>query len=303
VHIHGKVNLPGFAAARVTTRGTSVGRVEGKVAFITGAARGQGRSHAVRLTQEGADIIAVDICDQIDTACHSMATPDDLSETVKQVENLDRWIISRQADVRDLAALESVVAEGIAEFGRLDIVCANAGVFNLAPIWEFTERQWQDVLDVDLTGVWKTVKAAISPMIDQGTGGSIILTSSVAGLFGVPNNGAYSSAKHGVTGLMRTLAIELAPHNIRCNSLHPTVVNTNMIHNPALYEYAGVPGATRAEAERAFAMGNALPDALIEPVDITNLVLWLASDESRYVTGTTQIIDAGATAPFTIRHT
>lgn len=280
-----------------------MGRVEGKVAFITGAARGQGRSHAVRLAEEGADIIAVDICDQIDTACHSMATPDDLHDTVKQVENLDRRIISRQADVRDLAALESVVAEGIAKLGRLDIVCANAGVFNLAPIWEFTERQWQDVLDINLTGAWKTVKAAIPPMIDQGAGGSIILTSSVAGLFGVPNNGAYSSAKHGMTGLMRTLAVELAPHSIRCNSLHPGVLNTDMIHNPTLYEYVGVPGATRAEAERAFAMGNALPNALIEAIDSSNLVLWLASDESRYVTGTTQVLDAGATAPFKIPHT
>jgi SDR family mycofactocin-dependent oxidoreductase len=280
-----------------------MGRVEGKVAFITGAARGQGRSHAVRLAQEGADIIAVDICDQIDTACHSMATLDDLKETVKQVENLDRRIISRQADVRDLAALESVVAEGIAELGRLDIVCANAGIQTIRPCWELSERQWQDVLDVNLTGAWKTVKAAIPPMIDQGTGGSIILTSSTAGLFGAPGIGSYTSAKHGVTGLMRTLAVELAPHNIRCNSVHPAVVNTDMIHNPATYEYAGVPAATRAEAERAFAMGNALPDALIEPVDSSNLVLWLASDESRYVTGTTQVLDAGATAPFKIPHT
>ncbi len=140
-----------------------MGRVEGKVAFITGAARGQGRSHALRLAQEGADIIAVDICDQIDTVPFSMATPDDLNETVKQVENLGGRIVSRQADVRDLAALKSVVAGGIREFGRLDIVCANAGIGSFAPIWEFTEEQWQDVLDVNLTGVWKTVKAAIPP--------------------------------------------------------------------------------------------------------------------------------------------
>jgi SDR family mycofactocin-dependent oxidoreductase len=279
-----------------------MGRVEGKVAFITGAARGQGRSHALRLAQEGADIIAVDICEQIETVPFPMATPDDLDETVKQVENLDRRIVSRQADVRDLAALEQVVAEGIAELGRLDIVCANAGIGSFAPCWEITERQWQDVLDVNLTGVWRTVKATIPPMIRQGGGGSIILTSSMAGLAGFPTLGAYTSAKHGVTGLMRTLAVELAPHNIRCNSLHPGVVNTDMVHNPAFYEFAGVPGATRAEAEVAFRGLNAMPTAQVEAVDISNVVVWLASDEARYVTGTTQVIDAGALMPFKIPH-
>jgi SDR family mycofactocin-dependent oxidoreductase len=280
-----------------------MGRVEGKVAFITGAARGQGRSHALRLAQEGADIIAVDICDQIETVPYGMATPDDLRETVKQVENLDRRIVSRQADVRDLGALESVVAEGIAEFGRLDIVCANAGIGSVARCWEFTERQWQDTLDVNLTGVWKTVRAAIPVMIEQGSGGSIILTSSSAGLVGFPNLGAYAAAKHGVTGLMRTLAVELAPHSIRCNALYPNTVNTAMVHNPMFYEFAGVAGATRAEAEAAFKTMHALPIAQMEPIEVSNLVLWLASDESRYITGTTQVIDAGATAPFKIPHT
>jgi SDR family mycofactocin-dependent oxidoreductase len=280
-----------------------MGRVEGRVAFITGAARGQGRSHAVRLAQEGADIIAVDICDQIDTWPYPLATPDDLRETVKQVENLDRRIVSRQADVRDLAALESVVAEGIAEFGRLDIVCANAGGGSIAPCWEYTEQQWQDVLDVNLTGVWKTVKAAIPPMIAQGSGGSIIMTSSSAGMVGFPNLGAYASAKHGLTGLMRTLAVELAPHNIRCNALYPNTVNTDLVHNPMFYEFAGVPGGTRVEAEAAFKTMHALPIAQLETIDVSNLVLWLASDESRYITGTTQVIDAGATAPFKIPHT
>ncbi|HEY1968062.1 MAG TPA: mycofactocin-coupled SDR family oxidoreductase [Pseudonocardia sp.] len=280
-----------------------MGRVAGKVAFITGAARGQGRSHAVRLAQEGADIIAVDICDQIDTALYDLATPHDLDETVKQVESLDRRIVSRRADVRDLAALESVVAEGIAELGRLDIVCANAGIgAGLGPCWEFDEQQWRDVLDVNLTGVWKTVKAAIPAMIDQGSGGSIILTSSMFGVTGIAGLGNYVASKHGVTGLMRTLAVELAPHSIRCNSLHPAVVNTDLVHNPVFYEFAGVPGATRAEAELAFSSLNALPIAQLEPIDISNAVLWLASDEARYVTGTTQVLDAGATAPFKIPH-
>jgi SDR family mycofactocin-dependent oxidoreductase len=279
-----------------------MGRVEGKVAFITGAARGQGRSHAVRLAQEGADIIAVDICDQIDTVPFPLATPDDLAETVKQVENLDRRIVSRQADVRDLASLESVVAEGIAELGRLDVVCANAGVTGFAPCWELTERQWQDMLDVNLTGVWKTVRACIPSMIEQGSGGSIILTSSVCGLAALPNMGHYNSAKHGVTGLMRTLAVELASLNIRCNSIHPGAVNTDMLHNPAMYVYAGIPGATRAEGERQWQTGHALP-AVLDPIDISNAVLWLASDESRYVTGTTQVVDAGMVLPFKIPHT
>jgi SDR family mycofactocin-dependent oxidoreductase len=279
-----------------------MGRVEGRVAFITGAARGQGRSHALRLAQEGADIIAVDICGQMDTVPYPMATPDELNETVKQVEYLDRRIVSRQADVRDLAALESVVAEGIAELGRLDIVCANAGIASFAPCWELTERQWQDMLDVNLTGVWKTVRACIPPMIQQGSGGSIILTSSMLGLAANANLGHYVAAKHGVTGLMRTLAVELAPHNIRCNSLHPGVVNTDMIHNPAFYEAVGVPGATRAEAELVGRALNAMPIAQVEAVDISNAVVWLASDESRYVTGTTQVIDAGALMPFKIPH-
>jgi SDR family mycofactocin-dependent oxidoreductase len=244
----------------------------------------------------------VDICGQIDTVPFPMATLDDLAATVKQVENLDRRIVSRQADVRDLAALESVVAEGIAELGRLDIVCANAGIANIAPIWECGEQQWQDILDVNLTGVWKTVKAAIPPMIKQGTGGSIILTSSIAGLAGTANIGAYTSAKHGVTGLMRTLAVELAPHGIRCNSVHPGLINTDMVHNPAFYEFAGVPGATRAEAHVAFRSMNALPISQLEPIDVSNVVLWLASDETRYLTGTTQVIDAGAVAPFKIPH-
>ena len=172
----------------------------------------------------------------------------------------------------------------------------------MARCWEFSEQQWQDVLDVNLTGVWKTVRAAIPPMIQQGRGGSIVLTSSMFGLVAMAGFGSYIAAKHGVTGLMRTLAIELAPHNIRCNSVHPGVVNTDMIHNPAFYEFVGIPGATRADAEVAFSMSNALPNAQLQPIDISNAVLWLASDEARYVTGTTQVIDAGATAPFKIPH-
>jgi len=280
-----------------------MGRVEGKVALITGAARGQGRSHALRLAQEGADIIAVDIDEQVETSMAPTATAEELAETAKMVEELDRRILACKADVRDLAALESVVSEGIAEFGRLDIVCANAGIGSLGVLWELTEHQWQEMVDINLTGVWKTVRAAVPAMIELGNGGSVVLISSMFGLSGGANVGHYVAAKHGVVGLMRTLAVELAPHNIRCNSVHPTTVDTPMIANPAAYQlFTGVEGADRAFAEQNMTALNALKIPWVEAIDISNAVLWLASDESRYVTGTTQVIDAGALMPFKIPH-
>jgi SDR family mycofactocin-dependent oxidoreductase len=203
-----------------------MGRVEGKVALITGAARGQGRSHALRLAEEGADIIAVDVCGQLDTVPYAMATEADLEETAKQVEDRDRRILTRQADVRDLGQLQAAVADGVSEFGHLDIVCANAGIGSMGPAWELSEETWQDMIDVNLTGVWKTVKAVIPQMIEQGTGGSIVLTSSIFGVQAGANVAHYVAAKHGVTGLMRALAVELAPHRIRVNSVHPTTVDT-----------------------------------------------------------------------------
>jgi SDR family mycofactocin-dependent oxidoreductase len=279
-----------------------MGRVEGKVAFITGAARGQGRSHAIRLAQEGADIIAVDIDQQVETSFCPTATAADLAETVKLVEELDRRIVARTADVRDLAALQSVVAEGVAELGRLDIVCANAGIGSAGVLWEIDEHTFQEMVDINLTGVWKTIKATVPTLIEQGTGGSVILTSSVAGLHAYVNLGHYVAAKHGVTGLMRALATEGAPHNIRCNSVHPTTVDTPMINNPGGYELftGGIEGATRADMEDALLGINALRVPWVEAVDISNMVLFLASDESRYVTGTTQLVDAGTTFPFKI---
>ena len=278
-------------------------RVEGKVAFVTGAARGQGRSHALRLAQEGADIIAVDIDEQVETSFAPTATAEDLAETVKLVEHLDRRIVARKADVRDLGALEAVVAEGIAEFGRLDIVCANAGILSVGGVWELTERQWQEMIDINLTGVWKTAKAAIPTMIELGNGGSVILTSSCAGLIALPNTGHYVTAKHGVVGLMRALAVELAPHQIRCNSVHPTTVDTPMIAHTAGYElFTGAEGTDRAAAARSMIVLSALKTPWVEAIDISNAVLWLASDEARYVTGTTQVIDAGALMPFKIPH-
>jgi len=208
------------------------GRVAGKVAFITGAARGQGRSHAIRLAQEGADIIAVDLAGQIDSVPYPMATPDDLAQTVKEVEALDRRIIATQADTRDYGALKKALDDGVAELGRLDIVSANAGIFRFGLAEDLPEQTWQDMIDTNLTGVWHAAKAAI-PHLRAAGGGSIILTSSAAGLEGMPNIGHYVAAKHGVVGLMRTLALELAPDMIRVNSLHPTTVNTDMIQNAA----------------------------------------------------------------------
>ncbi|MBA3742837.1 mycofactocin-coupled SDR family oxidoreductase [Sporichthya sp.] len=281
-----------------------MGRVSGKVALITGAARGQGRAHAVRLAEEGADIIAVDVCSQLGTVPYGLATPEDLVQTTKLVEEHDRRVIARQVDVRDLAGLQQVVADGVDELGGIDIVVANAGIGSFAPVWELTEEQWNETVDVNLTGVWKTVKAAIPSMIEAGKGGSIILTSSLAGLVAFPNLGHYTAAKHGVTGLMRNLAVELAPYNIRANSLHPAIVHTDMTHNDAIYQLflPHLSGPSRAEAEDGYRGMHGLNISGLEPIDIANMVLFLASDESRYITGTTQVLDAGGGAPFKIPH-
>ena len=274
-----------------------MGRVDGKVAFVTGAARGQGRSHALRLAQEGADIIAVDIAEQIDSVPYGMSTPADLDETVRQVEALDRRIVATKADVRDFAAVKGALDDGVAQLGRLDIVSANAGIFSFGTLEELDDTTWNDMLGVNLTGVWHTVKAAI-PHLKAAGGGSVVLTSSVAGLKGSPNIGHYVSAKHGVVGLMRTLALELAPDRIRVNSVHPTTVNTDMIQNDAAYELFApdLPAEqrTRETLGERFAAINGLAIPWVEPVDISNAVLWLASDEARYVTGVTLPIDAGS---------
>ena len=281
-----------------------MGRVEGKVAFITGAARGQGRSHAVRLAQEGADIIAVDICHGFDTVPYDGATEADLAETVKMVESLDRRIVARQADVRDLSSLRASVDAGLSEFGHIDIVIANAGIASFGPALDLTEEMWQDMIDINLTGLWKTVKAAAPSMVERGRGGSIILTSSVAGIIAFPALAHYTAAKHGVVGLMRSLAIELAPAHIRVNSINPTTVDTPMIANPAGYSLfmGGLPDVTREQAAVGMKAINALPIPWVEAIDVSNAVLYLASDESRYVTGTTMVIDAGAAQPFKIPH-
>ncbi|MCC9196865.1 mycofactocin-coupled SDR family oxidoreductase [Arthrobacter sp. zg-Y820] len=275
-----------------------MGRVEGKVAFVTGAARGQGRSHAIRLAQEGADIIAVDICRQMDTVHYPMATAEDLQQTVKDVEALDRRIVAIEADVRDFAALKAAVDEGVAELGRLDIVCGNAGIAGFARAEELSDAEWGDMMDVNLTGVWHTAKAAIPHLKAGGNGGSIILTSSTAGLMGIENSAHYVAAKHGVVGLMRALALELAPDMIRVNTVHPTGVDTDMIQNQVIYKLFApdLADPTREQIAERFQPLNVLPIPWVEPVDISNAVLFLASDEARYITGVTLPVDAGATA-------
>lgn len=274
-----------------------MGRVDGKVALITGAARGQGRSHALRLAEEGADIIALDICADLDTTLYAGATSDDLATTTKLVEELDRRIIARQVDVRDSAGLTAAVDEAVAEFGRIDIVVGNAGISTFGLSWELSDEVWQEMIDINLTGVWKTTRAAIPHMLARGAGGSIILTSSVAGSTGVGLTAHYSAAKHGVVGLMKSLAVELAQQGIRVNSVHPTTVETPMVDNPALFKLM-VPTEENPTREQVCAVIqglNAMKVPWVQPVDISNAVLFLASDEARYITGVQLPVDAGAT--------
>ena len=275
-----------------------MGRLDGKVAFVTGAARGQGRSHALRMAQEGADIIAVDIEGQIDSVPYPMSTPEDMAETVRQIEALDRRIVAKQADVRDFDTVKAALDDGVAQLGKLDIVSANAGIFSFGTMEELSEAEFDDMIDVNLKGVWHTAKAAI-PHLKTNQGGSMILTSSTAGILAIENIGHYVAAKHGVVGLMKTLALELAPDMIRVNSVHPTSVDTDMIQNAATYALFA-PDLPEEERTRdalgpRFATMNALPIPWVEPIDISNAVLWLASDESRYVTGLQLKVDAGQT--------
>lgn len=268
-----------------------MGRVAGKVALVTGAARGQGRSHAVRLAEEGADVIAIDICRQIDTVPYAMATPADLAETVRQVEALDRRIVAREADVRDAGAVRAALDEGVAELGPVEIVLANAGIapMSLDP----RPEEWQDVIGVNLTGVYNTVEAARTGMVERGAGGAIVLTSSTAGINGIggdtPGGLGYTASKHGVVGLMRAYANILAPHSIRVNSVHPTGVRTPMVVNPEMERFLA------ADPAMGQHMMNALPVDMVEAVDISNAIVWLVSEDARYVTGVTLPVDAGFT--------
>lgn len=270
-----------------------MGKLDGKVAFITGVARGQGRSHAVRLAEEGADIIGVDICTQIDTVPYPMATPEDLQETARLVEKTGRRMFARQADVRDLDELRSAFEAGFSELGACQIVVANAGIMPLGSFGDRAPRAWRDAIDVILTGTWNTLHVSTGQMIDAKQGGSIIIISSSAGLRGQTDGSGgwdgYTAAKHGLVGLMRTYAWFLGPHSIRVNTIHPSGVPTEMTVNQAFADYAA-----NNPPEHMLRLGNAMPNQWIEPEDISNAVAFLASDEGRYVSGVTLSVDAGS---------
>ena len=270
--------------------------MDGKAVFITGAARGQGRAHAIRLAGEGADIIATDIAGPVDTVTYAAATEDELAETVRQVEAIGRRIFSFTADIRHYNALKRGLDEGVTQLGRLDVLVANAGILNaVMPSWELDETNWQTMIDINLTGTWHACKAAVPHIIDQGPGGAVILISSTAGLRGIPGIVHYNAAKHGVLGIARTLANELAPHKIRVNSVHPTNVRTVMIENESsarIYR-PDLDNPTFEDAVPALANINMWDVPYLEADDVANAVLWLASDESRYATGVALPVDLG----------
>lgn len=275
-----------------------MGKLNGKVALVTGAARGQGRAHSVRLASEGADIIAVDICGPVACSVAKPSVPEDLAETVRLVEAHDRRAIGYEADVRDKIVLASAIDAGVRELGGLDIVVANAGVWSYGPFHELSADEWADVIDVCLTGVWHTCKAAVPHMIDQDRGGSIIITSSAAGLKGFPNGAHYVAAKHGVTGLMKTMAIELGPKNIRVNTIHPGSVNTDLIHNEPTYRLFApeIENPTKEDIAPRFQSTGLMPEPWLEPEDIAAVSAFLASDDARFITGSMVSADLGAHA-------
>jgi (+)-trans-carveol dehydrogenase len=271
-------------------------RLKSKVAFVTGAARGQGRAHAVRLAKEGARVVIIDACADNEAVAYPLPGPDELAQTADLVRAQGADVLARQVDVRDQQGLDAVIADALEAFGQLDIVCANAGITAHAKTWELSDAQWNEVVDVNLTGVWRTVKAAVPSMIERGQGGAIIITSSTCGLKGVNNHASYCAAKHGVVGLARTLALELAPYRVRVNTLHPTSVDTPMIQNDHEYQLFAPdhPHPTRSDAEPAFTKLNLIPDTpWLDPDEISSAIVWLASDEARHVTGIALPVDAG----------
>ncbi|SHN46590.1 mycofactocin-coupled SDR family oxidoreductase [Cryptosporangium aurantiacum] len=277
-----------------------MGRVEGKVAFVTGAARGQGRSHAVRLAEEGADIIAIDLCKNIDTVDYPLSTPEDLKETARQVEALDRRIVAREVDTRDPVALRAALEAGVAELGHLDVVVANAGI---APMSGRPKLQaWSDVIDVNLIGAINTIQAALPHL---GKGASIIATGSIAAMIsnetagnpgGDPGGTGYMWAKRTLASYIHELGRTVIPARIRVNAVHPTNTNTNMLHSRPMYRAfrPDKENPTREEAEEVFPTMQGFNVPYVEPGDISAMVVFLASDESRYVTGMQMRVDAGA---------
>jgi (+)-trans-carveol dehydrogenase len=278
----------------MATGNERTGRLAGKVALITGAARGQGRSHAVGFAREGADVILIDVCETLPTVGYPMATPEDLDETVRLVEEAGGRAVAATGDVRSAADLKGVLDRGLDAFGHLDVVAANAGISTYGALWETAEEQWDEMLDVNAKGVWQTLKATVPTLIEQGRGGSVIATSSCAGIRGFGYASAYSAAKHAVVGMVKSLAIEIVPHNVRANVVCPFSVGTGMIINQPTYDLmTGGPGGTYEDSAAAFQSMNLFPIPWIETEDVTHLYVFLASDESRYLTGHAIPVDAG----------
>jgi SDR family mycofactocin-dependent oxidoreductase len=274
-----------------------MGRFDGKVVLITGGARGQGRSHAVRFAQEGADVAICDVAAQLDTVPYPLAKPDDLAETVRLVEDLDRRCVAVQADVRDRGQIDAFAEQTRTELGRIDFLLANAGIFTFSTVAEMDDRTWREMIDTNLTGVFNAMRAVLPAMIAQGSG-RIVATSSMAGKMGYANVGHYCAAKWGVIGLVKSVAQEVAAHGITVNAVCPTGVDTTMIQNEAAYRLF-LPDAenpTREDAAPAFQGLNAIPVPWVEPSDISNAMAFLCSDEARYITGETIAVAAGQNA-------
>lgn len=274
-----------------------MGLVDGKVALVTGAGRGQGRSHALKLASEGADVIAVDIGGgQVETIPYELASEADLDSTVNEIEGMGRRAVKAIADVRSLSDLQAAADAGLSELGKIDIVCANAGIGSWGVAWEMTEQQWKDMIDINLTGVFNTTRAALPSMVERGEGGSVVLTSSTAGLRAYANTAHYTAAKHGVIGLMRVLAQEAGPHRIRVNAVCPTTVRTPLVINDATFELFAphLENPTEDDVREPFEGLNILPGvAWIEPEDVSDAVVFLCSDAAKFITGVALPIDAG----------
>jgi SDR family mycofactocin-dependent oxidoreductase len=271
-----------------------VADLHGQVALVTGAARGQGRSHALALAEAGADIIAADICASVPAAPYPLATRADLDDTVAEIEKLDRRALAMECDIRSSTQLDAVVAAGLAEFGKIDILVANAGIWALGNLWELTDEQWTEVVDINLNGTWRTIKAVVPSMIEN-RGGSIVVTASVNGFEAGGGMTHYVAAKHGVLGLMKNAALELGRFNIRCNAVCPGIVDTKMNDWQGCYDMmAGHPGGTQEDRRQgAYSWSVLAGRGLLRPSAVSKAVLWLASDDSGDVTGVALPVDGG----------
>ncbi len=272
-----------------------MGKLDGKVAFITGLARGQGRSHALTLAREGAAIIGLDLCGKPTTTAYPGTTEEDLQETVRQVKEAGGQIFVDVADTRDFAAVKAVFDRGIEQFGRVDIVVPNAGICSGAKTWEIDPQDWREMVDINLNGVFHTVKAAIPTMIAQNEGGAIVFIGSTEALKGAENISSYAASKHGVTGLMTSLARELGQYNIRVNSVNPTCVDTDMINNDFVYGLfrPDLDKPTREDVVDTFTGTHILPVPWMQPQDVSDAILYLVTEPGRYITATPLVIDAG----------